>query len=813
MPGNESGTHGRRRAWPRLGQVSRAWLRAWSRRKIPFAISLTITVGATLLYLYTFVGDRPTPAFAFVKRLELNALDTRFRLRPASDSHPDPRIVIVDIDQRSQEVLGRWPFPRVEFARMLDALREDGAAVVGFDITFSEPDQAAAPILELERRLAESQKQGQSLDPRLRAELNQIRKEYDNDDQFARAIERFGPVVLGNFFLYTQADLEGISGKTLDDYANLLAYFPFPEVRPLDRHNARRDRIALIHDFAPYGLVPRGAQANIPALTDALRGDYAATGFFNVEPDADGVVRHALTVLPYGRSANLDDWDFYASLDVEVVRLFLRVPPRQMVLAYGPAGIAGIEFGPSHRVVPDPIGRVMINYQGPVRTYRYVSLADVVARKFPPGTFRGKIVLVGASATGIGDLRSTPYGGLDYPGVEVHANIIDNLLHDDFLVHGPAQVLVDLLLIFLLGMPLGLWLALAKPRWMLLGLLLIVPLGAGVYYAFLHGWWLNFTMPGLTLVSNVGTVALYRALAEEREKRKVRGAFQQYLSPEVIRRLLENPELVQPRKTEITVMFTDVRGFTTISERLDAQDLALLLNDYLTAMTRIVFDCGGTLDKYIGDAVMAFWGAPIEEPSHAVNACHAALEMLERLAEMQRRWESEGKPRLEIGVGLNSGVASVGNMGSELRYGYTAMGDTVNLAARLEGLNKEYRTRLLVSESTYQGARSDSDLLFRELDLIRVKGKLLPVTIYELAGSRERLGDAGGEWQERLETFAQGRALYRQRRWAEAQVLFQNVLDRWPDDGPAHVFRARCQDYLSSEPEADWDGVHVMTHK
>ena len=818
MPGQTSQTQSEASLGGRGQKALRSWLRAWWNRKIPFAISLTLTAAASLLYLYTFVGDRPTPLFDFVKRLELDALDTRFRYRPASYTRADPRIVIVDIDQRSQEVLGRWPFPRIAFAHMLDALHDDGAAVVGFDITFSKPDDAAAPIQELRRRLGEERQTGSDINPQLTDDLDALEKQYDYDDQFASAIERFGPVVLGNFFLYTQADMEGLSDKTLDDYANLLAYFPFPEVRPLQRQTAKADRVALIHSFAPYELVPRGAQANISVLGDALRGDYAATGFFNVEPDPDGVVRHALTVLPYGRSGKLDDWDFYPSLDVQVARLFLHAPPEQTVLEYGPAGVAGLRLGPDLRLVPDPIGRVMINYQGPVRTYRYISLADVAMHNFTPGTFRDKIVLVGASATGIGDLRSTPYGGLDYPGVEIHANVIDNMLHNNFLVRGPRQVLLDLALIFVLGVPLGLWLALVKPRWLLLGLLLIVPLTLGVYYAFLRGWWLNFSIPALTLTANVGMVALYRALAEEREKRKVRGAFQQYLSPEVIRRLLENPALVTPRKTEVTVMFSDIRGFTTISEKLDAQDLALLLNQYLTAMTQIVFAHSGTLDKYIGDAVMAFWGAPFETRGHAAEACRAALQMIEKLAEMQKQWEAEGKPRIEIGVGLNTGVASVGNMGSELRYGYTAMGDSVNLAARLEGLNKEYGTRLLVSESTY-GAVDDSDLLFRELDLIRVKGKLQPVTIYELVGNRKTIPDGAGnsggasDWDERLALFAHGRAAYCGRRWAEAAEIFQGMLGRWPDDGPARVFLARCKGYQSQEPEPAWDGVHVMTHK
>ena len=333
-----------------------------------------------------------------------------------------------------------------------------------------------------------------------------------------------------------------------------------------------------------------------------------------------------------------------------------------------------------------------------------------------------------------------------------------------------------------------------------------------MWFAFLHGWWLNFIVPSGTLVANVGFVAVYRALVEEREKRRVRGAFQQYLSPEVIRRLLENPELVKPRKTEITVMFSDVRGFTSISEKLDAQELAALLNEYLTDMTQIVFAHNGTLDKYIGDAVMAFWGAPFEEPGHATQACHAALEMMARLKEMQKKWQAEGKPVLDIGVGLSTGVASVGNMGSTLRYGYTALGDTVNLSSRLEGLNKEYATHILLSEATY-AVVEDPLLVFRELDLIRVKGKLQPVTLYELLASRGTPeGDAPG-LEERLELFAQGRLCYRERKWEDAQTIFEQLLQQWPDDGPARMYLNRCKEYFAAGPDAAWDGVYIMTHK
>src|ERR1700687_2886257 len=689
-----------RRTFPALS----ALLRARWRRRVPFLISLGLTVFALFIYSYTFFGDRPTAIFAFINRLELDALDFRFRILPDRYKHPDPRIIIVDIDQRSQEVLGHWPFSRTHFAHMLDALREDGAKVAAFDITFSRPDETAAPIRELSRTVTERQKQGGRMDSRVMADLDRLAEEYDGDEQFARAIERFGNVVLGNFFLLSEADMKGVDGKTLDRYANILAAFPFPQVRAANPRTGPRDLSHLMQGFRePYGLLPKGTQANIEVLSDALRKGHGATGFFNVEPDPDGVVRHSLLVLPYGRSQNFDDWDLYGSLDVQAVRLFQGLPDQQTVLDFSETGVAALEFGPSLVVHPDAIRRGMINYDGDVNTYQYVSIADVVNHKFAPGTFRGKIVLVGASATGIGDLRSTPYGGINYPGVEIHANVIDNILNRHFLHRGAYQVIVDLVLILLFGVPLGMWLALAQPRSMLYGLLLLVPFGVGSWYAFLHGWWLNFIVPSGTLVANVGFVAVYRALVEEKEKRRVRGAFQQYLSPEVIRRLLENPDLVKPRKTEITVMFSDVRGFTTISEKLDAQELATLLNEYLTEMTQIVFRHNGTLDKYIGDAVMAFWGAPFEDRNHATEGSHAALEMMARLAEMQKKWRSEGRPVLDIGVGLSTGVASVGNMGSPLRYGYTALGDTVKLSARLEGMNKDYGSHILCRGTTLSG--------------------------------------------------------------------------------------------------------------
>ncbi len=779
--------------------------RDWWKHKGSLAISLVITLFSLGAYQYVFVGESRGPIAEFISRMELATLDTRFRLR--GKASPDPRIVVVAIDQRSQEVLGRWPFPRSNFAKTLDVLREDGARVVTFDITYSKPDESSEPIRRLRAQLEEQQKQGERIDPKLIAEVSRFEQEFDHDKKFAEAIERFPKVVLGNFFLY-QNDMTGLDAATLDLYAHLLAYFTYPQARATKSARGDESLLNLIKQFEVLGLLPEGAQANMPLFTDALRGGNKATGFFNVFPDPDGVVRRAPLAIPYGRSKNRLEWDLYASIDVQTIRFFLDLPLEKIALNWGETGVESLEFGASNVVVPDEIGRMMINYQGPTGSYKYFSIADVVNKNFPPGTFKDKIVLVGATATGIGDLRTTPFGQLDYPGVEIHANVIDNILNQKFLKRDANQFLIDFALIFLFGIPLGMWLALTQPKWMASGLVLLVPFMGLVQYSFTHGSWLNFVVPGFALVSNTGLVALYRVLVEEREKRKVRGAFQQYLSPEVIRRLLENPELVKPRKTELSVMFSDIRGFTTISEQLDAQELANLLNVYLGDMTRIVFRNQGTLDKYIGDAVMAFWGAPFEEPGHGVRACRSALQMMQRLGEMQKEWKAKGYPRLDIGIGINTGIASVGNMGSDLRYGYTAMGDSVNLASRLEGLNKEYGTHIILSESAYNGSRAP-DFLFRELDLIRVKGKLQPVTIFELVAFREGARDAF----DLIELFGKGRACYKRRDWRQAQGHFEKILQRWPDDGPSKVFYQRCEEYLLEDPASDWDGVYVMKHK
>jgi adenylate cyclase len=780
-------------------------LLSWWQHRVSFLISVTVTFAALGLYYFTFLKEDPAPIVEFLKRFEYSTLDTRFRYRPAKGTPPDPRLVIVAIDQRSQEVFGKWPFSRKYFARMLDALHDDGAKVVAFDVTFDKPDTTAAPLRDLWSSLEDRKRRGETIDRKLEAEVRDLARAYDADSQFAQALQRFGPVVLGNFYL-SESEVSGIDGATLDKYAEMVQWYALNR-RALRSETGKQDFVTLLKNYEFHGMLFNATVANIPELTS--QSEETAVGFFNASSDADGVLRRGSLVLPFGRSNEPNDLDLYGSMEVQTLRLYFGLKPEQVTVEYLFDGIDSIKFGDKLLVRPDWLGRILVNYRGPRETYPYYSIADVVTKKFKPGTFRDKIVIIGASATGIADLRTPPYGGITYPGVELHANVIDNLLNQQSLIRGFRQEMFDLAVVLLFGLPLGFAMAMVSSRWMWLGAALIAPLVATDYLAFLHGYWLNFTIPGLTLISNVLLVSLYRALIEEKEKRRVRTAFGQYLSPEVVRRLLVNPQLVEPRKTEITVMFSDIRGFTTISEKLDAQELAVFLNQYLSDMTQIVFERRGTLDKYIGDAVMAFWGAPFEEERHAELACQTALDMMERIRQMQAKWQAEGKPRLDIGIGLNTGVASVGNMGSSLRYGYTALGDSVNLSSRLEGLNKDYGTHILVNETTYL-ATKDSAFIFRELDLIRVKGKVQPVVIYELVSAAAGLSP---DTQARLDRFREARALYRQRRWPEAQAAFQSILDQWSDDGPARTYWKRCQEYLFDEPPANWDGVFTMTHK
>jgi len=684
------------------------WLRALRddlrAHRQSFAISLLATVLGLGLYGYTYLAEMKDPLALFIDSVELKTYDTRFKIR--GQLRPSPDILIVAIDQKTLDDLGAWPFSRVHYARMLENLKQDGAAVVGFDVTFPKPDEKSG--LELVRRIRATYLErtpASQRDPAYLARLDALEREADADARFAGALREMGSVVLGQLFFFNPDEVGHIDAARQQAYEELLAFGAYSQVRPLPRADGTRP--------PPLGEIYTGLEAYLPqpnleVFADAVNYSF---GYFTFVPDADAIYRHATLVIKYKE-------DFYPSLDVQILRLYRRVPDQEFGLFYNEAGVEYLQFG-DLRVPTDPAGRMLINYQGVAQTYRHIAFSDVAAGRFPPGTFKGKIVLVGATAQGIFDLRPVPVQAAGFPGVEIHANVLDTMISQRFIRRGLREEMVDLTFVALFGMGVGFFLARVAPRWMFPLFLAVLALFLFVTYG-VFAWfqmWLNIVMPGAVLTANFGGITAYRTLVEEREKRKVRGAFSQYVPPALVRELENDPTRLTlgGEERELTIMFTDIRGFTALSEKLTPLDLTGFLNAYTDEMTDIIFKHWGTLDKFEGDAIMAFWGAPYEQEDHALRACAGALDMGQRVDELRQQWKAEGKPDINIGVGLNSGRVVVGNMGSRKRFNYTVLGDPVNLASRLEGVNKEYSTRVIISEFTYKLASDTLGLLERRV--------------------------------------------------------------------------------------------------
>ncbi len=682
----------------------------------------------------------------FLRFMELKALDLRMVSRGTSPAGGET--LIVAIDEKSLGELGRWPWPRTTIARLVDVLKGYGAKAVGFDIVFAEP-------------------------------------EGDSDAALARTIERAGNVTLGYFFHITGQEVGHLTREQIAAGQESIASSRFPTVRA----EAGAGEAPLLRAYA--------AQPNIPALSGAARN----SGFFNSLPDSDGVIRWSPLVIRH-------QGQLYTSLALSLIHQYLDRP--DLILNVADYGVEGIRLG-REEIPTDESGRLLVNYLGPGNTFPHHSVCDVLAGRVKPETFRGKIVLVGATATGIYDMRVTPHGSV-YPGVEIHANVIDNILHRHFLIHSGWTRLLDVGAIVVMGLVMGI----AIPRMKALGGIVLFLALMGAFVAgntaifIRYSLWLNLVYPLLTMIAIYLGIAVYRYVTEEREKKKIRGAFQYYLNASVVAEILKDPSKLKlgGDRRNLSVMFSDIRGFTSISEKLSPEELVHLLNEYLTAMTDIVFKYDGLLDKYIGDAIMAEFGAPIDQPDHALRACRTGIGMIGELERLRKKWSAEGRPEVAIGVGINTGDMVVGNMGSQMRFDYTVMGDSVNLASRLEGANKEYGTMILISESTHERVRDE--LFCREIDAVRVKGKERPVRIFELLGEK---GDAA-RWQAFAVPFERGLARYRACQWDEAIRDFNEVLEIKPDDGPARLYIERCEAFKACPPpEGEWDGVCTMTRK
>ncbi len=780
--------------WARLAQAS--FLR------VDLLLALLITASGLALFVFSGISGNPRAGFAFLQNIEEQSLDMRFGMRGPRPH--DDRIAIVGIDERTLQKIGSFPFPRGNYAALVNRLSSDGAAVIAFDETFPTPESNSAES-GLERLRGEL---GNSASPDVSRKIRDLEAASDQDSQFAAAIMKAGNVVLAHLFL------DARRAKTADrkleaEYFNIVWAKNFPQVFKVKPKNGSDFDLSKAW-IDSGGTVAAGAEANITKLAQAA----ASYGFIDINPDPDGTLRHALLIERYQQQ------DFFPSLAMQVVRQYEQIPDQDIAAYIAEDGLERIQFG-THTLRQSRNGTALINYAGPYGTYRHYSMWDVINGSVPDGTFKGKIVLIGATAKAVGDIRNTPFesgdSGEPYMGVEVHANIIDNLLHSRdrgraFLRRGLDEEMIDVGFILVFGLLFGFWFSSVQPFYSTISL--IFTLGAFtwfVYFNFAHeARWLSFVIPAGTLVANYAAITSYRMIFEEREKRKIRKSFSQYLSPGVIALIEKDPQkYIRPggEMKELTVMFSDIRGFTTLSEGLTPDELVRLLNEYLGAMTDIIFSTLGTLDKYIGDAVMAFWGSPYPQDDHAFRACQCALAMGEGLAKLNAKWKSEGREPIAIGIGVNTGEVNVGNMGSDRRLAWTVMGDNVNLASRLEGITKEYQTQIVVSEGTYKQVAHR--FVFRELDKIRVKGKTQPVTIYELLGEEsERL-----KYQDLLEQFDRAMEAYRSQDWQKAAGDFGLLLAVYPDDGPVRVFLQRALEFLESAPESDWDGVYVMKTK
>jgi adenylate cyclase len=769
---------------PTPEKISKRLVRFGRQYRPVLTISGAIFVLGVVLYSSIYIIPHPPALLQFMADIELKTLDTRFLLR--GTQNPSSQIVIVAIDQKSEDTLGRWPFPRRYFADAVDYLRETGARVIAFDVNFPQPDEnSALQALRIVKKTYSLTGANGTGNRKFERQLNSLLAEADNDQKFSDALSKYEDAILGYFYLPTE-EVAKQDAERVKEFLNYLTFQAYPQIV----NSTYADKFE-----GPKFLA---ISPNLPNLSLYAKN----FGYFNVFPDSDGTVRRVPVVASF-------QGNFYPSLDIAAALAYTNLSLDKVAVVFNPNGLERIDFG-GVSIPTDPGGYVQIDYFGKSGTFHRESFADVVQHKVPPDHLRDKLVLIGPTAVGIPDTAVTPFEQMGFPGVEVHANFIEDILSGHFIKRGLRENLIDFFFIALFSLGAGTLLSVATP--VRATTIILVILGFFLwlaYYLFAaHQIWIAAFIPTATLSTNYAAIISYRFFFEEREKKRVRLAFQQYLPHSLINQLLERPELLQlgGDERELSIMFTDIRGFTTLSEGLTPSKLVELLNEYLSEMTDIIFRNWGTLDKYIGDAIMAFWGAPYPQEDHAERACRAALQMIEALKKLQAGWDAEGRPQIKIGVGINSGLALVGNMGSKRRFNYTIMGDNVNLASRLEGLNKEFATHLIISEYTYEKVREK--MVVRELDLIRVKGKTKPVKIYELLAPIE-----GYErFRDLVKGFAKGLESYRSGQWETAVDIFQQLQHDYPGDGPSGVFAERCRDLLV-EPPPVWDGVYVMKTK
>jgi adenylate cyclase len=732
-----------------------------------------ITLGLALMLL--FVGHAGNfYNIGLITRLDNIIYDTRLTL--TMPGGVDPRVVILDIDERSldKNVLGRWPWRRDKLSLLENKLFDEyGVVIVGFDVVFAEPDESSGlPVLDklATGRLGEV---GQ-----FQSALNELRPELDYDGIFARTLKG-RPVVLGYYF---------------NSEENAVQSGAIPEpVLPKGTFQGRNI------SFTSW----RGFGGNLPEF----QANAANAGHFNPLVDTDGVSRRVPMLAEYHGA-------YYEALSLAIIRVLAGYPKLEPGFASdlsgsGYSGLEWLKAGPVTIPVDENVS-ALIPYRGKRGSFKYTSLADVYFDKVPKDELRGKIALIGASAPGLLDLRSTPVGSV-FPGVEIHANMITAMLDNDFKQKPPYMLGAEVVLLLAGGMALAMLVPLLGPlKATLVSLLALVLITALNVILWARG---GMVLPlASSLLMTLALFALNMSwgyFVESRSKRQFTELFGQYVPPELVDKMAADPQKysMEGKSEELTVLFSDIVGFTSISERLEPKELSQFINDYLTAMSLVIRNHRGTLDKYIGDAIMAFWGAPVEDPEHARQGVISAMGMQIELDQLRAQMLARGWPDFRIGVGVNTGNMRVGDMGSKLRKAYTVMGDAVNLGARLEGLTRVYGVGIIVGPNTRLAVK---DIVFRELDRVTVKGKDEPVDIFEPVGME---GQVDNQVMDEIKLWHQVLTAYRAQKWDEAEMDLFKLQRMSPGSGLYQLFCERIRQCRIDAPGPGWDGVTAFKTK
>ncbi len=712
-----------------------------------------------------------------LEKIELKLLDERFALR--GPMPVDPRIVILAVDDNSLSEIGRWPWPRDKIGRLVDrVLGEYHAKVIGFDVVFSEPQEN--PLTESVRLLKQA---GQNRKD-VAAWLSRHRSTGDLDAKFEALLKKYHDrIVLGYFFYPYGAIASSRIRRTLREESRLLQPSAIA---------------ATVTGKLPPDIIRMVAvEGNLPRFTKAV--DVA--GHFNFFPDADGMVRRVPML------AELDGF-FYPNLDLQTLRIALGWP---VILAeVSEIGIEKLALG-DHVLPVGPDGSMLLNHYGPGRSFTHISAADVLRGRADPAIFKDAIVLLGVTAIGVYDSRPIPYDSV-FPGVEGHAAAIANILNrqhvDRPLWIEPAELLGVLLLGLICGRIVGGRGPVIQSLTML-GVPSLVVLGA-VWLFSAYGIWVKVIYLFLGVLMATLPTTLIEYIIEARKRAYIHDAFAHYLAPNIVNELAEHPELLYlgGQEREMTAFFSDIGGFSQLAETLSPAELVHFLNQYLSAMSDIILARGGTIDKYEGDAIIAFFGAPLDMPDHACQCTMAAIEQQQVLTALRRKWEREGLPHLSVRMGINSGPMVVGNMGTAQRMDYTMMGDNVNLASRLEGVCKQYRVPMLISHSTCQMVQDKVAVRF--VDRVRVVGRTKPVDVYVPLGER---GNVDRETLIFAAAYKKAWEAMNRRDFAVALKMLDALRADRPDDGPCEILRSRVLAFMQASPSPEWDGVHTLKTK